>query len=439
MSDTRELQFIELEQGNLDKPIDGVSVGTFTDMNGRRITFTEELLKKMVTNTLPVIESTKTESGELVGLPIDVWGHDQGDGAGWIKNMTYDQDRKVITLSPKWNQKGVDLIKENVRRFFSPTIDLLNNIVMGGTLTNWPASRDNKTGVIKLRPIELSAGVYSMANTTELIDGSMNEYIDNIADEFINRYGGDNYSTFPKDIFEDYLVARSDGKLFKVAYSIDKDNNIEFASPDNWVEVELTYVEAEMDKSKFNLADFINKVVGKGVEDMTGKKEVLEEVIEKPSFTELMAGASEEEIANLAESPAVAQMIQERAEAKIELARSADEIAQFSVKMAADEEKGLPVPADKLEKFLLSLSPDQLVEAKEIFAKIAEVGSVSLSEKGHSKKIEGEAKLSDNMQKALKLSLDGGISVGDFFEANAVDLGKQSDYDLSEFEIKEEE
>ena len=429
--DTRELQFIELEQGNLDKPIDGVSVGTFTDMNGRRITFTEELLKKMVTNTLPVIESTKTESGELVGLPIDVWGHDQGDGAGWIKNMTYDQDRKVITLSPKWNQKGVDLIKENVRRFFSPTIDLLNNIVMGGTLTNWPASRDNKTGVIKLRPIELSAGVYSMANTTELIDGSMNEYIDNIADEFIKRYGGDNYSTFPKDIFEDYLVARSDGKLFKVAYSIDKDNNIEFASPDDWVEVELTYVEAEMEK-KFNLTEFINKVVGKkGVENMAEKK-VPEKIVEAPSFTELMAGASEEEIANLADSPAVAQMIQERAEAKIELTRSADEIAQFSKDMAADEEKGLPVAADKLEKFLLSLTPDQFAEAKEIFAKIAEVGSVSLSEKGHSKKIEGEAKLSDSMQKALKLSLDGGISVSDFFEANAVELGKQSNYDLTE-------
>ena len=277
-----------------------------------------------------------------------------------------------------------------------------------------------------------------MANTTELIDGSMNEYIDNIADEFINRYGGDNYSTFPKDIFEDYLVARSDGKLFKVAYSIDKDNNIEFASPDNWVEVELTYVEAEMDKSKFNLADFINKVVGKkGVDNMAEKK-VPEKIVEAPSFTELMAGASEEEIANLAESPAVAQMIQERAEAKIELARSADEIAQFSVKMAADEEKGLPVPADKLEKFLLSLSPDQFAEAKEIFAKIAEVGSVSLSEKGHGKKIEGIKPLSDNMQKALKLSLDGGISVGDFFEANAVELGKQSDYDLSEF-VKVEE
>jgi len=277
-----------------------------------------------------------------------------------------------------------------------------------------------------------------MANTTELIDGSMNEYIDNIADEFIKRYGGDNYSTFPKDIFEDYLVARSDGKLFKVAYSIDKDNNIEFASPDDWVEVELTYVEAEMEK-KFNLTEFINKVVGKkGVENMAEKK-VPEKIVEAPSFTELMAGASEEEIANLADSPAVAQMIQERAEAKIELTRSADEIAQFSKDMAADEEKGLPVAADKLEKFLLSLTPDQFAEAKEIFAKIAEVGSVSLSEKGHSKKIEGEAKLSDSMQKALKLSLDGGISVGDFFEANAVDLGKQSDYDLSEFEIKEEE
>lgn len=428
---TKDIQWIELEQGS-DKEIDGVSVGTFTDFSGRRITFTEDQLKKMVKNTLPVIESTKTESGELVGLPIDVWGHDQGDGAGWIKNMTYNADRKVITLSPKWNQKGVDLIKENVRRFFSPTIDLLNNIVMGGTLTNWPATRDGKTGEIKLRPIELSTGVYGMA---DLIDGSLNERLNYIANEFINRFGDNDFSTFPKDIYDNYLVAYSGDKLYKVTFA-EGEGDIEFAHPDDWVEVELTYVEATMDKSKFNLKDYVIELI-KGV-DMTAKKEVPEEVIdEAPSFAELMAGASEAEIAKLEENPKVAQLIQERAEAKIELARAADEIAQFSVRMAGDEEKGLPVSADKLEKFLLSLTPEQYAEASEILEHIAKVGFVSLEEKGHSKELEGTKPLPEHIEKALKLSLDGGISVDDFFEANAADLGAQSDYDLSEFVEKE--
>lgn len=429
---TKDIQWIELERGEVDKEIDGVSTGTFTDYSGRRITFTEEQLEKMVKNTLPVIESTKTESGELVGLPIDVWGHDQGDGAGWIKNMAYDADRKVITLSPKWNQKGVDLIKENVRRFFSPTIDLLNNIVMGGTLTNWPATRDGKTGVIKLRPIELSTGVYGMA---DLIDGSLNERLNYIANEFINRFGDDDFSTFPKDIYDNYLVAYSGDKLFKVTY-VENEGGIEFASPDDWVEVELTYIEATM--SKFNLKDFVNELIsGKGVENMTVIKEKEKVIDEVPNVVDLMASASEEDIAKLAEDPKVAQLIQERAEAKIELAKAEAEIVQFSKKMAGDEGKGLPVPQDKLEKFLLSLSPEQYEEAHEILEHIAKTGLVSLEEKGHSEKIKGNKPLPEHMKVALTRDIKAGMSIDNFFEANAVELGAQSDYDLTEFVEKE--
>ena len=184
--------------------------------------------------------------------------------------------------------------------------------------------------------------------------------------------------------------------------------------------------------------DLVDILISKGV-NMTSKSKEKEEVIEEaPNFAELMAGASEAEIAKLADSPAVAQLIQERADAKIELAKAEAEIAQFSVKMAGDEEKSLPVPADKLEKFLLSLSPAQYKEAREILEKIAEVGYVSLEEKGHDKKIEGTKPLPEEMQKALKLSLGGGVSVEQFFEANVADLGAQSDYDLSEFEVVKE-
>ena len=167
-------------------------------------------------------------------------------------------------------------------------------------------------------------------------------------------------------------------------------------------------------------------------------KEKEKEIVEEPNVVELMAGASEEDVAKLADNPAFAKMIQERADAQIELARSADEIAQFSKKIVAgDEEKGLPVQVDKLEKFLLSLSPAQYKEAREIFEHIAKTGFVSLSEKGHGKVLEGTAQLSEDMKKALKMALAGGVSVDDFFEANAVELGKKSDYDLSEFVEKE--
>jgi hypothetical protein len=154
-----ELQSIVLEPG---KPFDGVAPGEFYDMWGRRTVIKPSSLKRYLKNTKAAIEYTKAESGEVVGLPIDCYGHDNGDGAGWIidaflESVTKPDGKKldVIRFIGKWTEVGRELIEGGIRRMFSPTIDTDEEVVLGGSLTNWPATRDEQ-GKVLLRPIELA-------------------------------------------------------------------------------------------------------------------------------------------------------------------------------------------------------------------------------------------------------------------------------------------
>jgi len=137
------------------RPFDGVAFGTFRDMLGREITLEADDAADYVENTRLAIEATRTESGDLVGLPIDAQGHEKGDGAGWIVGV--ELVNGIIRLVPKWTKIGRELIGEGIRRFFSATIDVSNKVVLGGTLTNWPATRDENNRMM-LRPIELEQG-----------------------------------------------------------------------------------------------------------------------------------------------------------------------------------------------------------------------------------------------------------------------------------------
>lgn len=140
------------------KFIDGLAAGTFTAMNGREVSFKSSDLPEYITNTMQIIESTRTEKGEIVGLPIDKDSHDHKGGAGWIVGLELDTTRSIIKFIVKWTQDGIDLIKGNIRRFFSPSADLSQKTILGGSLTNWPATRDVK-GKMILRPVELSQNI----------------------------------------------------------------------------------------------------------------------------------------------------------------------------------------------------------------------------------------------------------------------------------------
>lgn len=152
--------FTELSADTLVEPIglkyiDGLAAGTFVSMSGEEVTFSADELQAYMENTQKIIESTRTESGEIVGLPIDKDRHDHAGGAGWIVGLELDSARSIVRFLVNWTQDGIDLIKGNIRRFFSPSTDPANKVILGGSLTNWPATR-LETGQILLRPVELS-------------------------------------------------------------------------------------------------------------------------------------------------------------------------------------------------------------------------------------------------------------------------------------------
>ena len=97
-------------------------------------------------------------------MPIDARNHDKGDGGGWIIDLY--REGNVLRFVPQWNSLGRELVGQKILRFFSPTIDLVNKVILGGTLTNWPATR-NKQGQVLLRPIELALGMFELGGSME--------------------------------------------------------------------------------------------------------------------------------------------------------------------------------------------------------------------------------------------------------------------------------
>lgn len=162
--DFQTLKVLELDT---IRKMDGMAAGTFISMWGDEITFSPKELSEYVKNTNSVLESTKDTSGVIVGLPVDQDAHDHAGGAGWIIGLEVDETRGVILFDVNWTSIGVDLIRNNIRRFFSPSVDIVNKVILGGSLTNYPASRNSK-GEIMLRPIELSQSIKELDMPTIL-------------------------------------------------------------------------------------------------------------------------------------------------------------------------------------------------------------------------------------------------------------------------------
>jgi len=151
------------ELGHLSK-IDGMAVlGDAVDMHGKPITIKPSDLPAYVRNTQDVLESTRDSKGQIVGLPIDLRNHDHQGGAAWLVGLELDAARNVIQFVLDWTDAGIELVQKNISRYFSPSFDDVEKVILGGSLTNWPGSVDKK-GRFLLRPVELSKSMQVMEN-----------------------------------------------------------------------------------------------------------------------------------------------------------------------------------------------------------------------------------------------------------------------------------
>jgi hypothetical protein len=426
MTKRKSFLFVDLAaQADGAKPFDGMAVGEFTDMSGRRATYKKEDMPIYVKNTKAVLASTKDSTGNVVGLPIDAMNHDHREAAGWIVDVELAESGDVILYTPRWNPLGMDLISNDVARFFSSTIDLGNKTIMGGSLTNWPATRDDKTGKILLKPIELSSQLY------ELTDESLMERVRRIANAFRDMFrdGFDTEYAWPIDVFDGYVICELNDKLYKVEFS-ETAEGFEFSEFSEWKEVKRSYVEAAMREFKKWIAGLFKPGSDNGDE------------------TPQLSQGAVMPVPNQSPAP----VVELTAEQTAQLERIVDERANLRFQEMVDREqrknrildftrtvtgKGLPVQGEDLTAFLSTLTAEQLEKAEALFSKVAETGAVDFTEHGHSKVVAGAQSLPDSIKANLNAWLASGQTVEEFFTVNAVELGAMADYNLTEFVSQE--
>lgn len=204
--------------------------------------------------------------------------------AGWITSMSVkdNDDGKGSTLYA--NIDFVDDAKEHIKKkrykYFSPAIDWgavdkktgrgKGATVTSGALTNHPfleelpalslsdrvllgEQKQIVVPVVDNAKIKVKIDSKHDDDKEDMADVSLDQKRRAISDAIQKEYGGSPGATlgqYPwvKEVFDDYAIVESDGKLWKCAYSMDKKSNVELEKP---VQVQIEYVEA----SELSLAD----------------------------------------------------------------------------------------------------------------------------------------------------------------------------------------
>jgi hypothetical protein len=353
----RDLQFVDLSlmDGEV-KVFDGLASGEFIDMLGRETIVKPEELPVYVANTKAALESTRDASGQIVGFPIDQMNHEFGMASGWIVDVNMADGRNVVEFTPRWNQWGKEKIGADELRFFSATFDIEKKVIMGGSLTNWPASRTPEHQIL-LRPVQLSTQLTAIASAPIV-----------------------------------------------------------------------------------TLADMLRDGVEQIKELVTGLRKSPVEIQPKTIGEVTMPEPVTVDLAAYLQSPEAVNLINQRAEeiAAVTLAKREHEskVAALSARLVGGNTanpKGLPVAHDALSAFLSKLTPELFGEAEAILTSVIDKGVIQFSESGTSAVVSGGAPLPDEIKPLLRKWIDQGLSVDEFFQANAVELGAMSDYNLTEF------
>lgn len=407
MAKRNQFLFVDLaSQTDGARPFDGMAAGEFVDMWGRKVNIKKEDLALYVKNTQVVLASTAGSDGEVVGLPIDGMNHDHEEAAGWITDVSLSASGSVIEFTPRWNQWGLDLISSDIVRFFSPTIDLKNKSIMGGSLTNWPATRDGKTGEILLKPIELSQGMFELADGAGGLAGALADLKEFIA----GLFGGPDKT----------VINGGESPA---------DQPIETGV----IEMELTEQELTdriMTAVTAALASQKPAPGQKPAADLSALLDMdgLSEEAKKQRKTELSAYiASERQAAEL--------------EWRAELARHAHEskMAELSNRVVGGTDeapRGFRVSAEELKAHLMKLDPDEAKFWADLMTATQEKGLVEFGERGHGRTLQGTQALPPEIAESLRVWIDAGQPMAEFFRINAVELGAMSDYNLAEYQPK---
>lgn len=135
------LSDIELEDGEYNSTIQGVSEGTYYHPLYGVLEFNQKFHQQLADNFNEGVVETD--------ICID-WDHNAGPAAGWINNIDVRDDGLYLDI--KWTKDGARDINTNRYKYFSPTIvskwkhpktqKEYENVLFGGALTNRPFLKD---------------------------------------------------------------------------------------------------------------------------------------------------------------------------------------------------------------------------------------------------------------------------------------------------------
>lgn len=422
------------------KAFDGLAPGTFVDRLGRDLSVTWDDLKKVAANTRAAIEATRGESGAVRGLPIDATNHDQGDAAGWIIGVELDEDRKVLRFIPKWTELGRELLSQGLRGFFSASIDLAKKVVLGGTLTNWPATRDHETSNILLRPIELASdlSLYATArrDNASWAAGFREAFLSAFRTLLPNQPEPDDLppGTGPEAQPED-SITHPEGE--DTHGEGETDMPVDF---DELTEEQRTALAQEAEKR------FLKRLGVVDADDPDAALEELRDKLQIDAFGEL-AGVADARQAMEAQMEAALRAELERMQSRsaqmlasmMANIKKEQEIADLSQRLTQGTEDvphGLPVTQEEIERTLGNLDEGDRQAVTAILTKTWKAGFVEFEEKGHGRRVKGSRALPDDIAADLRA---GNLTVDDLRNpilAAGLD-GDVEDYDLSEFDGKD--
>lgn len=432
----RNFLFVDLSKTGL-KSFDGMAAGTFVDMHGRRVTFKPEELPIYLENTLAVLESTKDSNGSPVGLPIDLQDHNYQGGAGWIKNLVLDPARDVIKFEAEWTEAGAANISQNIRRYFSPSIDPKKKLIIGGSQTNYPATRD-PMGRYLLRPLELSTGAMFLQ------EESLDEKSSAVRDAFYKEYPYSDYgSAWVREVYDDHIIYCAGDDMFWIDYTTGEDGAPTFAPMNEWKKVETTYVETSTTEatevSMQKTGTFQSRMMELGREfialfaqpDPQGSP---------PSGTPAPVITSGAPVTVDLQSPSVAAQIeaevQKRTDAIAKAAERKTAAHDLAVKITAGTKEkpiGLSLKAEDVEAFLLSLPVEADAKAHSVINALFDAKVVSFEESGHGRTVPDGL---EELPKEYAAKLDSGEMTVAQLSSPILALGDLSKYDLSKWQEK---
>lgn len=427
-----EVLYAELAALTNGKPFDGFTHtrgGEFVDKFGRIVKIKKSELAQYIKNTKAAIAAATTDSGEVVGLPIDSDNHDHGDAAGFIIDAELADGGDIIRFTPKWTELGLKKIGKSLRRFFSPQFDPVRKVITGGSLTNWIGSLNPKNGNVLLKPIELSQGFF-------IAETARPEMLEDVAETTTTTEG--------------HVVTATNGGGMLPPKSL-KNLSAESTEPEEQQMSDEAIKEIVQKEVEAALRAELARVKGQPVDgdtalsesetvDTEGTAEALLELLGVNGLSDTARESVRDVV--LAKGQQMKKQAEHEAMLYMAQIQREDTIDQFCLSATGGEDKlpvGIPYPGDELKALLMASDFETAQKWMHVLATIREKGLTSFEELGHGKRQTGTVELEPPLKKMLTKFIADGGSVSEFFEINASELGVKEQYNLSAFEEKVKE